>query len=150
MTKKKSANSARRDNYEAFLRSVRLVAIGLQDCRCHLDRLNYMRVIRERESGLTRINAEYDLTDRGEHNFDAAGRFSFGIENRKTKKVVLSVDCCFESHFHADFDEGNDFPKRFVENEMRLILWPYFRELTSNLTAKMAIRPVVIPLSTDA
>lgn len=150
MTKRKLANSAKPDTYESFLRSVRLVAIGLQDCHCHLDRLDYMRVFRDRETGLTRINAEYDLTDRGDGSFDACGKFSFRIENRKTKQAVLSLDCRYESHFHADFDRASDFPKRFVENEMRLILWPYFREFTSNLTSKMAIRPIVIPLSTEA
>jgi len=151
MKKKRVKDSAKPSaSYENFLRSVRLVAIGLRDCRCSLVRRDYVLVLKERESGLTRINAEYKLTDVGPTNFDACGSFSLDIEHRRSKKQVLSVNCSFETHFHADFAPGSELPQRFVDSELRLILWPYFRELTSTLTAKMAIRPVVVPLSTDA
>jgi preprotein translocase subunit SecB len=151
MTKKRVKGSEKPSlTYENFLRSVRLIAIGMRDCRCSLDRRNYVLVLREKEAGLTRINAEYKLTNTGSRNFDASGSFSLNIEHKEKKNEVLSVVCSFEAHFHAEFGPGSELPKRFVDSELRLILWPYFRELTSNLTAKMAIRPVVVPLSTDA
>lgn len=150
MTKKRSKNLEKpsKQTYEDFLRSVRLFAVGLRDCRSNLDRGDYYRIAQGRD-GLTRINAEYKLTQRGKGHFDASGTCSVTIEDQKKKKEVLSIACSLEAHYHAEFEHESDYPERFVNREMRLILWPYFREFISNLTARMAIRPVVLPLATD-
>jgi|SRR5271155_5378087 len=150
MTKMQRKNSEKpaKPSYENFLRSVRLVAIGLRDCSCNLDREHYYQISKGRD-GLTRINADYKVTRTGDGHFDAFGTFTVAIEDQKRKREVLTAACSLEAHFHADFDRESKFPDRFATGELRLILWPYFRELVSNLTARMAIRPVVVPLSTD-
>jgi preprotein translocase subunit SecB len=150
MPKKKAKSSEQPANqsYEKFLRSVRLVAMGLRECHCRLDRMNYYRVM-EQKLSLTRVNAEHKLSRAASGHFDADGSISVTIEDRKKKEQVLSVTCSFEAHFHAEFEAGSSFPEQFANGELRLILFPYFREMVSDLTARMAIRQVLLPLSNE-
>jgi hypothetical protein len=150
MKKSRSQSSEKlaKQTYEEFLRSVRLVAVGLRDCRCSIDRDRYRQIAAPRE-GLTRINSDYKLEKVAENFFDTLGILTVTIEDQKAKREAVSIACTFESHFHADFAAGSDFPERFANGEFRLILWPYFRELVSSLTQRMWIRTIVLPLSSD-
>jgi len=149
MPKRESKRSAQLANqpYEKFLRSVRLVALGLSKCECRLDRGAYIQA--SRKKGLTRVNAEHKVHRTGDGHFDVLGSISVALEDPEKKLQVLSVSCSFEAHFHAEFAADSPHPGRFADGEARLILFPYFREFVSDLTGRMAIRPVFLPLATE-
>lgn len=151
MTKKSNASEKlAKGAYEKFVRSVRLIGLGLRSCQCSLDRTNYFAVTNEKDAALTRINSEYRVTSSGTGHFDAEGVCSVVIEHKRKKTEVLSVSCSFQAHFHAKFDSDSGFPARFANSELRLILNPYFREFVSNITTRMAVRSILLPLSTDS
>jgi len=64
---------------------------------------------------------------------------------------TLVIEALYETHFHCKAPTQREPAERFVASELRLIMWPYFRELVFDLCGKMSIPPITIPLvaSTD-
>ena len=62
----------------------------------------------------------------------------------------LSIGCVYQAHFHADDVIGNrELAKEFAQSEMRLILWPYFRQFAFETSARMSVPPITVPLTTE-
>jgi hypothetical protein len=139
-----------KDRYEDFLRSLRLVAIGLINSASSLDRRGYYRLSKGGTSNEARsITAEYEVIRTKKDFFDAASKFRFVIRNKATGSEVLVVESTYQIHFHGAEPIEKDFAARFAASELRLLVWPYFRQMVWDVTARMAIRPIVIPLAAE-
>ena len=76
---------------------------------------------------------------------------SRSMENSKQapeKKAVLSVGGEFELEYSLDFGKikGKKGLQLFCELNAPFNVWPYIRELAQNLSARMGIGPITIPL----
>jgi preprotein translocase subunit SecB len=151
MRKKKSEiTTLNSKSYREFLPTLILVALGLENSSCKLDRGLYARLRREQDRGVRRIDARYEISKFHPDFFDATAHFTVTIEDRKTKQRALAVECSFGSHFHGKKPFAEDFARRFASSEFRFIVWPFFREYIFDLTARMAIPPVTIPIQLQA
>lgn len=151
MPKKDMPASKSRDlAYEKFLKSVKPIGLGLLESSSRLDRNAYVRVRGQKDGGASTISTEYKLIAAQPGYFDATGRFSLTVAERKGAGPALRIDCTFETHFHCDGPSRKELAERFTSSELRLVLWPYFRELVFDLCGKMSIPPITIPLTTSA
>jgi len=77
--------------------------------------------------------------------------------NDKEQENLFSIDCIFElgyTYEPAEMPDGvlpkdgafTELVERFAGRNIQLNVWPYVRELTQSLTARMGISPVVLPL----
>lgn len=136
--------------YEEFIKSVRLINMGLMHINSALDRSVYGDL--SPRSRTVNMSAKYAATHVGKDFFDAIGIFAVKVDDGKKRKgddaePPLHIECAFEAHFHAKVT-SKQFVEAFAEGELRLVLWPYFRQLVNDLTGRMAITPLVIPFST--
>jgi Preprotein translocase subunit SecB len=148
--RKKSSSQQKQPakQYADFLKGIKLIGLALGSCSASLDRGLYFAQDRPGKSVRT-ISADYKLEDAKKDYFDASARFRLTVEEKATSKRALAVECEFVGHFHCSVSEfPRDFADRFTQAELRLILWPYFREFVNNITGKMSIPPVLIPLAT--
>jgi preprotein translocase subunit SecB len=114
---------------------------------CKLDRGAYHRVMSTEKVRAARvISTEYKLAAANQGYFDATGKFSLAVAEREKSSPVLLVEGLYEAHFHCKAPAPKELAERFVASELRLILWPYFRELVFDLCGKMSIPPITIPL----
>jgi hypothetical protein len=141
----KSVNSS----YEKFLQSVKPIGLGLASSLSQLDREAYARLMKQSSAATRTISTEYKLLDAEEGYFDATGRFLLIVTDGKKSGPALTIECKYESHFHCRAPVDRDLAERFTNSELRLVLWPYFRELVYDLCGKMGIPPLTIPLSTS-
>ena len=134
--------------YEDFFKGVRLANLGMMNCSAHLDRSAYADI----EEPVQRLAAHYKLAYLGEEFFDAIAEFKLTIDGEKQLKdtAPLIIECVFEAHFHVESAASRVFAERFVDGELRLVLWPYFRQFVTDTTARMTINPIVIPFSTKS
>jgi preprotein translocase subunit SecB len=72
------------------------------------------------------------------------------VAGSQTSESPLVIECTFDAHFHVEAHMAEGFAKQFTESDMRLVLWPYFRQYVFDTTARMAIPPVLVPLSTES
>jgi preprotein translocase subunit SecB len=69
-------------------------------------------------------------------------------DKKSSSPPAIAVECTYVAHFHCDGCEvTREFAERFTQSELRLVVWPYFRQFVNDATARMAIQPIVIPFS---
>jgi len=144
--KKAQLTEAAASQYQSFISGIKLVGIALKSARCDVNHDSYFDALRS-ENAEKSISAGYALKELGDDFFESESKLLVEIKNQNGEGV-LSVECVFNSHYHA-IKPNKAFAKRFTESEARLIMWPFFREMVFDLTARMNIPPVTIPLSTE-
>ncbi len=148
---RKSKNVSTKDTqsgYERYLRSLRLLGLGLESCSARVEREPYFAISEKRE-GVRQIEARYDLTGVGDNYFESAARFKLTIAPEKAKTPALQIECTFSAHFHVPAGV-KEFAKRFTDSEFRVVVWPYFRQFVSDITARMTVPPVLVPFASPA
>jgi preprotein translocase subunit SecB len=149
MPQNKTSNSRTLNQYETFLRSVQLVAMGLTRSATELDRVEYARLHREKEGGQVRFDADYHLEDVGKEYFEVTAIFRLVVEDPKTEKAALRVEAKYGAHLHARSPVDKKLAEQFTHSDLRIILWPFFRQFVFDATGRMSITPITIPISTS-
>jgi len=130
-------------DYAAFIAALRLYNIGLKESSCSLDRDEYWKTDAEKK-------LDYKLTSKSngqdKKHFDAESTLSLTLCGERPNSPVLRLSATFDLHFHGE-SITKEFVQQFCGSEIRLIVWPYFREFVTNMTARMHIPPVILPLS---
>jgi len=150
MPKQKNLNTSNDGRYERFIRDLKLIGLGLESSHTRLERDEYMSIRRVRKEPTRRIQSDYKLSDSGKGYFDCLADFNLVFEHPENKELLLRVDCTFRSHFHTGTKNFDAMARRFVSSEFKLIIWPYFRQFVTDVTARMGIAPVLVPFSTQA
>jgi preprotein translocase subunit SecB len=138
--------------YQQFLRGVQPIAVGLTSSSASVDREAFSRVLEKDEPTIANVfEAKYELRNTGTDSFNvrATVRVKARPEQASDQEVpLLSVECVFDGHFHAPGDGGvsKEHAGKFANSEARLILWPFIREFIANMTTRMAIPPLMLPL----
>jgi preprotein translocase subunit SecB len=134
-------------DYEQFLKSVKPVGLGLVNSSSQLDRGAYGRLMSQKKQPFRLISTEYRLLEAESGYFDASGKFSIMVTEEKKSTPALVIECTFETHFHCKSQVVRELAERFTASELRLVLWPYFRELVFDMCGKMSIPSITIPLT---
>ena len=81
--------------------------------------------------------------------FNASAKLSLIMEDKTSPaSPAVIVECIYIAHFHCEGCEiTKDLAERFTQSELRLVVWPYFRQFVTDATSRMAIQPIVIPFS---
>jgi preprotein translocase subunit SecB len=148
--KTKSVSSPTHKPYDTFFRSVRLIAMGLNGSIASVERGEYIRLRREKDGGQVKLSSQYHLDEVGPDYFEVKGNFKFSAQNPKSRKAVLEIVAEYGAHFHAKPPIDRELAEQFTHSDLRIILWPFFRQHVFDITGKMAVAPVTLPLTTDS
>src|SRR5579864_7683878 len=133
--------------YLAFLQGLELVSLALKSCSANINSDDFFRAW-QKEKHLTRkYHAQYALTEQAKKYFDCEGQIDVAVADSKDQQL-LTVQCVYLVHMHAKDDFSKVHAERFVQSELKLIVVPYARQLVTDLTARMSVPPIVIPLTT--
>lgn len=148
MPVKKSLPTNRDQQYALFLKGITLLGFGMQESRTAQDRAAYVRLCEIDKLG-KRITTEYRTMEVEKTFFNASAKMSLTMGDKKSSSPpAIAVECTYVAHFHCDGCEvTREFAERFTQSELRLVVWPYFRQFVNDATARMAIQPIVIPFS---
>jgi preprotein translocase subunit SecB len=148
MPTKKSSVLSRDQQYATFLRGIKLSGFGLQESRTVLNRDAYAALY-EKERLTYRISTDYHTAEVEKDFFNASAKLKLNVEDKKgVMPEAVLIECTFETHFHCDGCRiTRDLAERFTESELRLVVWPYFRQFVNDATARMTIQPILIPFS---
>jgi preprotein translocase subunit SecB len=99
---------------------------------------------------LTReIGAIYKTINIEEDHFDVLAEYELRITHKKDKNSSLEVKCRYSAHFHASSNCNGETVERFANSEAKIIIWPYFRSLVSDITGRLHIPPITIPFALE-
>ncbi len=167
MAKKLTTTIGTESDYKRFLSHVNLYALGLDSVSADIKREAYTIAHTEASSEILRlIESSFDLIEFTSEHFDVQAKFNLRVkvkypsrtnspaplpavaEIRKDSEDLLCIQTAFTAHFHCKKSvAGKRHAERFANSEARLVFWPYFRQTVSDLTARMSIRPITVPLS---
>jgi hypothetical protein len=133
-------------NYDTFLKSVRLFIIALDNVSGALDRDRYWGSRNKKGRMVRAIDATYEARDVQRDHFDVVARMEIAITNEKDDTELVKISCQYSAHFHAR-QVNLRTAERFANSEAKLIFWPYFRQIVSDVSSRMSIPPVTVPLS---
>jgi len=139
-------------DYATFLATVQPAIIGLDSCSATLSRNKFFaRQSRADELRLFRIDLKTASVE--DDHFDIVASFAVHVrsiddQGEPGDDDLVRIEGEFYAHFHADSKEVIDaaLVKRFASAEARILFMPYVRQLVTDLTARMSIPPLMIPI----
>jgi len=136
------------DEYVSFIKSIQLVALGMDKADMFVDRKSMMSGIASERKTTVHLEGHHDIIKQGDQSFVVVYEFKTIIKY-DDDIIYSSITCTFSALFNLDAMVNDNLIKKFSENEVRLIFWPYYRQFVSDSTYRMAINPVVLPISTN-
>jgi preprotein translocase subunit SecB len=137
------------DSYDAFLDSLELFVVGIKSCSCALDRPAYTQFRRRCKRPLRRLEIRGKLTRVEDDHFDAEVFYGlkFAQDEQTAPDPSLLIECVFEAHFHTISGKAEKLhAERFANSELAALLLPYARHFVSDITSRMEIGTITLPL----
>ncbi len=142
MKKTEARKNITPDEYKKILSNVDLVSLRVISCSSKVrpeklaqemrisvkDKISF-EIIDEKLAVFTH---QYDLTSRKD-----------GVSQ---KDYAIKISCIFDARFSSVVPFSDDFLAIFSEINIHLNTWPYFREFAQNMSQRMAIPPITLPL----
>ena len=76
---------------------------------------------------------------------NVTNQYSLFAKN-KDNDVVFKIESTFLLNFSASVDIDDSFFDIYKQTSLPLNVWPYFRELVNNISSRMNIPPITLPL----
>jgi preprotein translocase subunit SecB len=131
------------------LKGVKLFIIALDQVSSNIDRERYWECTERKNAMVRTIEASYDATAVEGTHFDVIGHLEMKILSKSDNSELVKIACQYSTHFRAHSRVDKRVAQRFANAEAKIIIWPYFRQLVSDVSARMHIPPIIIPLSLD-
>src|SRR3954470_19931770 len=129
-------------DYAKFLKSLDLKLISLVESDFRIDRARYFA---EKN---TELSVEWDskLARSKPGFFECEASLDVSLKSPKSKLPSFALRATFLLHVHAKGHVKPEFLNDFSNSEVRLVVWPYFREYLSSICGRMHVPPLFIPL----
>jgi preprotein translocase subunit SecB len=132
-------------DYQEFIRSLELYMIALTESWFKINRDDYWKD-RETERNTT-YKVEAKPTEIGDEYFEIRCTLTLDVKAEKEKTPVVHIVASYDLHLHSSAI-SKDYVHKFCQADVLLLVIPYFREFVTDITGKMYIPPIVLPLST--
>jgi preprotein translocase subunit SecB len=129
--------------YTRFLKSMELSLIALAETNAKIDRDKYFAEQNHSismEWGSKPLESEQD-------NFDVRAELKVKVSRPKAQTPFLELEAAYVLHVHCAKDFSAEYVERFCSAEVRLMVWPYFREYVTSMCGRMHIPPLFLPLA---
>jgi preprotein translocase subunit SecB len=133
----------------AFIKSVRLLGVGLDRSTSFLDRDSHAAFLKKAGQLDTEVRAHQHVITHLEKYFVIGADFEITQTAKAENKVLLSISASFSARFDLTEPALQDFVNAFAKLEARLIFFPYLRHFISDMTYRMSIDPIVLPLTSE-
>jgi preprotein translocase subunit SecB len=124
--------------YQDILKNVDFVAASLKS-------LNYRCKFPEKISEVSlKLDKDAKLLDQKEKLVTVI--YSFGLIGREKRNELLKIKGEFQLLLTSEKIMSDEFFQIFKVVSLDLIVWPYLRELFSNITIRSNLPPLILPL----
>ncbi|MCX8057524.1 MAG: hypothetical protein N3F03_07950 [Ignavibacteria bacterium] len=129
------------EKYQKILEGLELVSISLKDAKCYLN----TDVKFPGELGVT-ISSDEKFKVISNDEIQIVQKYSLDARKRNSKSRFLNVEATFLVKLKSKENFTEDFFNVYKEISLKLNTWPYFREFINNITLRMNIPPLTLPL----
>jgi preprotein translocase subunit SecB len=141
MPEAKAQNST---EYQEFIADLDMYYLALSEASCKINREAFWEKDSEHRIAYNLKSKPVCVESK---SFDVRCVFTLAMTGEKSKSPVVNVVAEFDVSFHSSKPK-KEFVEEFCKSEIRLLVIPYCREFVTDLTARMHIPPLILPLST--
>jgi hypothetical protein len=138
--KESSAGEISPGDYRHILEGVELLAITLEEC------FGKVRRDRVRPSLSASVTGHITYKLPSENQAEVQNKYELVAGSESDEDFVLKITCEFSLIYSSKLPLTEDFMQEFTKRNVSLNTWPYFRELVQNMTQRMNVAPLVLPL----
>jgi preprotein translocase subunit SecB len=113
-----------------------------------IDRLGFAKAFPPPNSVAAEITGNQELVDRKADSFVVLGHYKVTVKGTNGSEAV-ELSCTISALFSLDKEVEEAHLERFTQTEVRLVFWPYLRHFVSDSTYRMAISPLILPLTSE-
>lgn len=125
------------EQYRKALAGIQLREVYLQSCSSDVNREKFGQNIDVKISDDANYN-EQDDNIKISH--------SYKLRASRGKNHLVKIDCTFCVIVNSKEKFTDDFFDVYKNTSLNILTWPYLRELVQNLTSRMNIPPLTLPL----
>lgn len=132
-----------------FIRSVKFGGLGLDRCDARVDRTVLSAV---REGGLdveNNVSIKQYVLAHGEDFFIVAADFELIQQPLDSDQKIVTIAATFSAKFDLTVKASEELVRSFANLEARLVFFPYLRHFVSDMSYRMSIDPIVLPLTSE-
>ena len=76
----------------------------------------------------------------------AEHRYALEIREKGKRKLFVAIKAVFVAAYHTEQEPSEEILKAFLDRNVRLNTWPFFRELAYSSLTRMSLPPLVLPV----
>jgi hypothetical protein len=135
--------------YLSFLEKVSLLGVGLDCATASIDRTALAEAVRSHEPVELSLDGNFEVLSNIPDNLVVGGVFKLRqLHQKNLAKPLLQIDCSFSAMFRLGESVDNETAVRFANTEAKFVIWPYLRHFIADTSYRMAIAPILLPLTT--
>lgn len=134
------------EKYNELLGHVQLLEIMLDKCDTFINRNNMKPPFTAAVSHTSKCVSQEDGCVVFLLDYSLASYPENTPEGDESKNTFLSIKVSYRVIYNATAKLPKGFIKEFQNRNMQLNCWPYFRELVQNMTQRMNVPPLTLPL----
>jgi preprotein translocase subunit SecB len=135
-------------DYLEFIKAVHLNAIALDSATLSIDREALASHFQGPDTPRAEVSARKQVFDVAPESFSIRGDYKVEIKAPGGQEIV-KIECTYSASFSLERAAEEAQIERFAGEEVQLIFFPYLRQFISDITARMAIPPLVLPLTSE-
>ncbi len=145
--KKKSSSVT--DEYAAFVRKLRLTGLGLDNASASLDREALAKAQQAPQEVTLQLNLNESIGPSSEGHFVVIMNFELIQKSATETNALLTIQGSYSGLYSCEGSPKRELLERFSNGEARLVFWPYIRQHISDLTSRMSISTILLPLTSE-
>lgn len=146
--KRKPAAHTSAERYVEFIKSVHLSGLGMDSASFNIDREAFAKAFPPPERPSAEISGRHEVLSRTKNSFVVVGRYEVAVKAGSGSGTV-NINCTLSALFSVERETDDACIERFKDNEVHLVFWPYLRHFVSDCTYRMAIHPLILPLTCE-
>jgi preprotein translocase subunit SecB len=132
-----------------FIKSAKLAGIGLDKCVASVDRALLSHASENDEELETDITMSQSVLTHEDAHFVISSDFSLTQCAKGSGKKIVSIAAVFSAKFYLTKPASEELVKGFASLEARLIFFPYLRHFISDISHRMSIDPILLPMTSE-
>lgn len=132
-----------------FIRSVKFAGLGLDSVSAKTDRNAVASAKQAEKSLFNDVTINQSLLAFDEDHFIVRAVLKVVQHVEGSPKPLVQIEAAFTAKFNLASPFDKSFVEAFAQVEARLVFFPYMRHLVSDITYRMSVDPIVLPLSSE-
>ncbi len=128
------------EEYRGILKSIDLNKIIVTSCSCNLDRAKMSPEM------VIDLNDVASFRKLKKESVEVIHKYILEAKSQSKKEIFLTIKCDYILEYTAKKEITREFFDIYKKTSLLLNSWPFFREFVNNITSRMYIPPLTLPL----